>query len=158
MWIWNRFLAADSSNQAHVLLQSTSLWDQGSSEVISTLHRNKPLLGNLCLKRGWLSHPPWDRLDLTLCSVHDLYPQWFTCTWIVWDMLPWLLLLLIIWCEAKVTQKVFTLRQTIPKMQGEMYFLLGLFFLKKPYWHQVKMAIVGVIFNLGKFFSNFPKN
>lgn len=127
VWIWNRFLAADSSNQAHVLLQSTSLWDQGSSEVICTLHRNKLLLGKL--QQGWLSHPAWDRLDLTLCSTHYLYPRWFTYTWIVWDMLPWLLFLLIIWCEVKATQIIFTLRQTIPKIHGKMYcFLFGLFF------------------------------
>lgn len=83
VWIWNSFLAADSSKQAHILQQSTSLWDQGSPEVVSTLHRNKPLLRKLYLKRGWFSHPAWDRLDLTLCSVHHLYPQWFTYTWLV---------------------------------------------------------------------------
>lgn len=101
VWIQNRFLAADSTKQARVLQQSTSLWDQGSSEVISTLLSS---LGKLCLKGGRLSHPAGDRLDLTPCSVHHLYPQRFTCTWIVWDVLPWVLFLLIIWCEAKVTQ------------------------------------------------------
>lgn len=76
--IWTRFLAAGSSNQGHILLQSRSLWNQGTSKVISTLHRNGQLLGKLCVNQGWLNHPPRDRLDLTLCSAHNSCAQQFT--------------------------------------------------------------------------------
>jgi len=116
---WNRFLAAGSSKQGHILLQSRSLWNQGTSQVISTLHTNMQLLGKLCANRGWLRGPPQDRLHLTLCSGRNLWAHQFTCSYqIVLGMVPWLLLLLIVWCDAKITQIIVSLREATPKCIG----------------------------------------